>query len=251
MSIKSTVIALSATVLAITGGFWYQVYQAKQDLDNRNASQNTAQQGAVQPDSTQSVTGVQTGSISNEDDIAAARKAFSPIQGMIMSPARRLSMPDLVKHDGSKFELSDIKDGWNLWFFGYTHCPDICPATMGMTASAKRQAEKNGDDFPGVIFVSVDPARDSVKHVADYVTYFDKDFVGVTGSDEMIKALSLQMSVVYMKMQAEADSESGYLVDHSSALLVTNPEGHLVASLNPPHVPATILKDLDTLYKMQ
>jgi len=88
--------------------------------------------------------------------------------------------------------------------------------------------------------------------LGEYVQYFDKDFIGVTGDDNLIKALTLQMSVVYMKMAAEdASSESDYLVDHSSTLLLLNPEGKLVAFMNPPHEPKIILKDLGKVISLQ
>jgi len=181
-------------------------------------------------------------------EISDARKNFSPIQGSLVSPPRKIAVPALIKDTGQTFTLDDLTGQWHLLFFGYTHCPDVCPTTMGVTAQAKKIAEANSQTFPGVIFISVDPERDKVEMLADYVQYFDQDFIGVTGDKDLIKALTLQLSVVYMKMPAEADSEtSGYLVDHSSALLLLNPEGKLVAFLNPPHEPATIVKDIQTV----
>jgi protein SCO1/2 len=239
MSIKTTVVTLVAAVTAVTAGFWYSMYQAS---ERYSATGTSSEQPA---DSARS--SVQKGDISDAAAIEAARKAFSPIQGRILSPARRIALPELKKGDGSAFTDADIKGDWKLWFFGYTQCPDICPTTLGMAASAKRQAESQGKDFPQVIFVSVDPERDSLSHISDYVSYFDRDFIGVTGEPDMLKALTLQMSVVYMKLEAEENSEAGYLVDHSASLLLTNPEGHLVAYLSPPHSPKTILKDLETV----
>ena len=84
--------------------------------------------------------------------------------------------------------------------------------------------------------------------LSEYVQYFDKEFIGVTGNKDFIKALTLQMSVVYMKMPADDQaSDSSYLMDHSAALLLINPEGKLVAFFNPPHDPKTILKDFQTV----
>lgn len=181
-------------------------------------------------------------------EISEARKSFSPIQGSLVSPPRKIAVPALIKDSGQTFTLDDLTGQWHLLFFGYTHCPDVCPTTMGVTAQAKKMAEANSQTFPGVVFISVDPERDKVEMLADYVQYFDQDFIGVTGDKDLLKALALQLSVVYMKMPAETGSEtSGYLVDHSSALLLLNPEGKLVAFLNPPHVPATIIKDIQTV----
>ncbi len=186
-------------------------------------------------------------------ELAEARNNFSPIQGAVLSPARKIVIPELIRDDGQTFSLDDLKGHWSLFFFGYTHCPDICPVTLGVVAQAKKAASAINHMFPEVVFVSVDPDRDKVEMLSDYVQYFDKDFVGVTGNAEMIKALTLQMSVVYMKMPADESAgpgsvdSSAYTVDHSSSLLLMNPEGKLVAFLNPPHDAKTILKDFQTV----
>lgn len=192
----------------------------------------------------------------NEKALAEARKYFTPIQGTILSPTRKIAVPALLKDDGETLTLDDLSEHWHLLFFGYTNCPDICPTTMGVLAQAKNTAKANNHMFPDVVFISVDPERDKVETLGDYVRYFDEEFVGVTGDENLIKAFALQMSVVFMKMSAEADSvdatesvsnETGYLVDHSSALLLLNPEGRLVAFFNPPHDPETLLKDFQTV----
>ena len=220
MKLKTRFIYITAAVIAMSGGYWL----------------STIQESGIKL-STDSA---------KEKALAEARKNYSPIQGSIISPARKIAVPALTKDDGSAFVLDDLKGQWHLLFFGYTHCPDVCPVTMGVAAQAKKIAEANNHIFPQVVFISVDPERDKVEMLADYVQYFDKDFFGVTGDSDLIKALTLQLSVVYMKMAAEEGSKD-YLVDHSSALLLLNPEGKLVAFLNPPHDPKTILKDFRTV----
>ena len=224
MAIKSRFIYISVAALAMSGGFWMSsIQESDVQLSSKSAE---------------------------EVALAAARKNYSPIQGSILSPARKIAVPALTKDDGSPFTLKDLTGEWHLLFFGYTHCPDVCPVTMGVAAQAKKIAAENNHIFPQVVFISVDPERDKVEMLAEYVQYFDKDFIGVTGDSHLIKALTLQMSVVYMKMAAEEGSED-YLVDHSSALLLLNPEGKLVAFLNPPHDPKTILKDFQTIVNLR
>jgi len=223
MALKTRFIYAAAAVVAISGGYWL----------------STIQESSIQL-STDSA---------NEKALAEARKNYSPIQGSIISPARKIAVPALTKDDGSTFVLDDLKGEWHLLFFGYAHCPDVCPVTMGVAAQAKKIAEANNHIFPQVVFISVDPDRDKVEMLADYVQYFDKDFIGVTGDSALIKALTLQLSVVYMKMSPEEGSDA-YLVDHSSALLLLNPEGKLVAFMNPPHEPKTIIKDFQTIINL-
>jgi protein SCO1/2 len=216
MSLKTKALMTAAAVVAMSAGVWLSSIQ----LDDAS------------------------------DKTVDARKNFSPIQGTILSPSRKIAVPALLKDNGQTFTNADLTGQWHLLFFGYTHCPDICPTTMGVLAQAKKAAEADGQLFPGVVFVSVDPERDKVEMLGQYVRYFDKDFIGVSGDPDLIQALALQMSVVYMKMPAEAGTDAdAYLVDHSSALLLLNPEGRLEAFLNPPHEPAIILRDIQKVIR--
>ena len=235
MSLKNKSILVTAAVLAMSAGFWLSSMQLQEDTDSAKSDKEAA--------------------------LAEARKAFSPIQGSILSPARKIVVPALIKttsikaasiKDGAEtFTMKDLTGHWSLLFFGYTHCPDICPVTMGVVAQAKKIAKNNNHIFPQVVFISVDPERDQVEMLREYVQYFDKEFIGVSGNKDFIKALTLQMSVVYMKMPADDQaSDSGYLMDHSAALLLINPEGKLVAFFNPPHDPKTILKDFQTVVNL-
>ena len=230
MSIKTKAVLVVAAVAAMSTGFWLSLLQQG---SNEKIYEETLEKA-------------------HKKEVAEARNNFSPIQGTILSPARKISVPALVKDDGSVFSREDLTGHWSLLFFGYTHCPDVCPTTMAVLAQASKIAEADKNIFPQVIFISVDPERDKVEMLTEYVKYFDKDFIAVTGNEKLIKALTLQMSVVYMKMPVDNNSaattaESGYLIDHSAALLLLNPEGKLVAFFNPPHDPKTILKDFQTV----
>ncbi len=228
MSIKNKSLVVITAVIAMSAGFGLSLLLQG---DNEEVLENIKEQA-------------------NERALAEARKNFSPIQGSILSPARKVAVPALVKDDGSVFTLDDLTGQWNLLFFGYTHCPDVCPTTMGAVAQARKIAIANNHLFPQVFFVSVDPERDKVETLTEYVQYFDTDFIAVTGDEKLIKAFTLQMSVVYMKMPAEDDT-GDYIVDHSAALLLINPEGKLVAFFNSPHNPKTILKDFQTVVNLK
>ncbi len=159
------------------------------------------------------------------------------LQGVVLKPPRQIQVPELTKQDGAAFTNEDLHGQWSLIFFGYTHCPDICPMTMNVLAEAKK---KSSGDFPQVVFVSVDPQRDTVDLLDGYVRYFDPEFIGVTGDEKMIQALTLQASVLYMKVPSDSGNENDYLVDHSASILLINPEGQLAAFLSAPHTPAGI-----------
>lgn len=219
MSLKTNALITLAATAAMSAGFWLSTVKYS-DRDS-----------------------------GDERALAEARKNFSPIQGFILSPARKVAVPALVKDNTETLTPDDLSGHWSLLFFGYMHCPDICPVTMGVLAQAKKNAAALNHIFPQVYFVSVDPERDKAEMLAEYVQYFDRDFIGVTGEKNLIKALTLQLSVVYLKMPVETElpKDGDYDIDHSSALLLFNPEGRLVAFLNPPHDPKTILKDFQTV----
>ncbi len=112
-----------------------------------------------------------------------------------------------------------------LVFFGYTHCPDVCPAAMynlqktfGLLGEDERKRVK-------VVFISVDPERDTPQKVAEYASYFNKDFVGLTGSPEEIKKVAKAYMVYYKKV--EGGSEGGYLVDHTAYIYLITKDGTL------------------------
>lgn len=179
-------------------------------------------------------------------ELRAPDGAGIQLQGTVLRPPRQLAVPELIKHDGSQFSNDDLQGRWTLVFFGYTHCPDICPMTMNVLAEAKQQA---GGDFPQVLFVTVDPQRDNQELLRDYVTYFDPAFIGVTGSDDMLKALALQASVVYMKAPGASGQENDYLVDHSSSIMMVNPQGELAAFLSAPHTPSSVIDSVSKIRK--
>lgn len=230
---SNSLIIIASAIVALSAGFWLSSIQkgAEDEVSSSN------QFGKLND--------------SQQAEREQAKKNFSPIQGILITPARKIHVPALSKDNGETFTINDLTGDWHLLFFGYTHCPDICPTTMGVTAQAKKIAETENKPFPQLIFVSVDPERDTIEMIGEYVRYFDKDFTAVTGKKDLIKALTLQMSVVYMQMPASEESPgSGYLIDHSAALLLLNPQGKLVAFLNPPHNPSKIIEDIQTVINL-
>ena len=172
--------------------------------------------------------------------------AQSEIQGFILKTPRKIGVPELTRDDGKPFTKQDLSGHWSLLFYGYTNCPDICPTTLSTIAAAKIQAT----DFPQVIFVSVDPKRDNAELVGEYVRYFDKDFIGVTGEEKMLQAMATQMSVAAMAMPPEKPGDA-YLVDHSANLMLLDPDGNLVAMLRPPHSVDSILHSISTVVNQE
>lgn len=146
----------------------------------------------------------------------------------------------LIDHNKQTFNNSELTNKWSFVFFGYTHCPDICPTTL----LTLKHIYKTLKTYPQaasdmqVIFVSVDPQRDNVKELGEYVKYFNEDFIALTGTSKTINHFAKQFSAAYFKEKETSPGE--YLVSHASSIFLVDPKTHVVASFSPPHDSATI-----------
>lgn len=154
---------------------------------------------------------------------------------------------ELRDGDGKVFGLSSLKGHWTLLFFGYTHCPDVCPTTLSTLNTIHDGLEKtrDGGDAVDVVFVSVDPERDKPAQLKEYVGYFNPAFIGVTGDPGTLSSFSRVFGAVYAK--AKGTQNSGYLVDHSAAIFLINPEAHYKAVMSPPYNVEKIIAGIDAL----
>jgi protein SCO1/2 len=151
----------------------------------------------------------------------------------------------LTNQDGEKVTLGDFKGKAVFMFFGYTHCPDICPVTLANLNGAINELG-NDKDKVQVIFVTVDPERDSQTELKKYVTYFNKDFIGLTGTPDEIKNVADSYHVFYMK--EEDGSDNGYLMGHTSSVYLINPEGRIVLRYPQSKMdPKEIAKDVERI----
>jgi protein SCO1/2 len=132
------------------------------------------------------------------------------------------------------FDLDRLKGKWSFLFFGFTHCPDVCPTTLAMLARARDDIARNavGADDVQFVFVSVDPNRDSAGKLRQYVGYFDASFVGVTGDDAQIARLAGQLGAPYRV--ASTPGADNYPVVHSTAVFLLDPRARYHAVFTPP-----------------
>jgi protein SCO1/2 len=146
----------------------------------------------------------------------------------------------LTDQHGEKFDNQSLNGKWSFVFFGYTFCPDICPTTLAVLTAMQKQlqhAPENWSDTQ-VVFVSVDPERDTQEILANYMDFFNKEFYAVTGSRSEIDKLTRQFGAGYI---IEPETSPGhYLVSHTGAIFLTDSQGALVASFSMPHDPGLI-----------
>lgn len=139
----------------------------------------------------------------------------------------------LIDHRGQAFALEDLQGKWSLVFFGFASCPDICPTTLALLKQVKDQLHDDIRQQVQVIMVSVDPARDDVASLSQYMPHFDPEFIGLTGEFLEIKRLATQLSAAFVKVRT-GDHPDDYTVDHSANIMLVNPRGHYHGFIKPP-----------------
>lgn len=164
----------------------------------------------------------------------------------ILPEPREIQAFSLVTAQGEAFQPSDLLGRWAFVFFGFTHCPDICPTTLAVMAEAERQLGPQSGANAGYhgVMVSVDPQRDQGAVLADYVGAFSPSFTGLTGSLQDIGEFARQVNVAFVKVPA---ADGGYSVDHSGQIVIINPQGQYHGFIKMPHAAETIVQTFQAL----
>ena len=152
----------------------------------------------------------------------------------------------LLQGNNEPLTEADLQGKWSVLFFGFTNCPDICPVTLSEMNGVVAQLAEESVQVPQVIFITVDPVRDTVEKMAEYVAYFNKEFIAGSGDLTDITVLTRKLGVV-ASYTASSAGDNTYTVDHTASMLVIDPELRVRAKLNPPHKADTITADLKML----
>lgn len=170
------------------------------------------------------------------------------ISGVYINTPRELAEFHLIDNHAEPFTKANIKGRWTIMFFGFTHCPMICPTTMGAinTMYTILQKDLPASELPLVVFITVDPGRDTVAKLNRFVTAFNPHFIGVRGNMDETIALEKQLHVTVSTAQKKSN-ENDIAIDHSMDILVLNPEGNVQAYFLYPQRPELMAKDYKTL----
>ncbi len=188
-------------------------------------------------------------------------KAPQTRSAFVLPEAATISDFSLSHVELGSYDIEATRGKWSLLFFGYTHCPDVCPTELFMLSEMMRALEQDPgavSQSPQVVFVSVDPKRDSLQHLQQYAGFYHPDFIGVTSEQATIDRLCESLGVFYERvyykdgkaldlepsMPVPEDLSDSYLINHSASILLVNPAGKLHAVFAPPHDPQTIISDL-------
>lgn len=151
---------------------------------------------------------------------------------------------NLTADDGTEFNVAALKNKWSLLFFGYTHCPDVCPLTLHQLGQARKVLSKSSDVLPNIIMISVDPDRDTTDILHKYVSSFSQPIIGATGLASEIDKLTSQLGIFYKTNKEEGEN---YSVSHSAAVVMINKNAEFHAVFSAPHSTEHFISDLPTI----
>lgn len=172
---------------------------------------------------------------------------------------KKIDLPEFALGDNNEYSNALFKDKWSLVFFGYASCPDICPTELYNLNNVAKLMADAGKVMPQVVFVSIDPQRDSNEMLNTYAHFYNDEFIGITGATSEIDKLVASFGVIYQKAflanngkyisvpytaPIPEEQRESYLINHSSRLYLVNPEGQYVAVFAPPHSAKKIAEDL-------
>jgi protein SCO1/2 len=181
-----------------------------------------------------------------------SRAMLLPDRVMTLFPVPKpLTAFALTDQQNQAFDLSRLKGKWSFLFFGFTHCPDICPTTLAILARARDNIAKSavGAEDVQFVFISVDPNRDTAGKLRQYVDYFDTTFLGVTGNDAQIGNLARQLGAAYQV--AFTPGMENYPVYHTTAVFLVDPRARYHAMFTPPFDAETISRRFKVLRHLE
>ncbi len=191
--------------------------------------------------------------------LVTAQKVFAPkpaanhpaTETITFYPQPR-PLPDfnLSQSDGTRLIPGELKGHWTLVFLGFTFCPDVCPTTLADLARAQKSWEAQPESLrPRVLFVSVDPERDTPARLGEYAHAFHKDTLAATADVPSLERFATSLGFVFQKVEGKHFDENpqDYTLEHSASLAVLDPDGKLAGLIRPPFQAQAIARDLQLL----
>jgi protein SCO1/2 len=173
--------------------------------------------------------------------VPRSQRGAPPQTATELPEPRPLADVRLVDDAGRDVRFSDFKGDFTLLFFGFTNCPDVCPLTLSLLAQVRADIAGRAPQLtPRVVFLSVDPNRDTPERIAAYLNGFDSEFVGVTASDAELAPLLQALGVAVEKHE---HGGANYNVVHNSAVYVLDRNAEWIAVSTGPHDPKTLASD--------
>lgn len=131
----------------------------------------------------------------------------------------------MIDQHGQLFNTADLNDKLTLMFFGFTHCPDICPATLFHTVASWKQLSERQREQVQLVFVSFDPQRDTPEHLETYLAFFDPSIIGLTGTEQQVADMASGYGVIYMQEKTEPQQKA--MFSHSDFVYLLDQQGRV------------------------
>jgi protein SCO1/2 len=163
------------------------------------------------------------------------------VKATVLPESRPLPAFELEGTHGSPINPETLKGNWTWVFFGFTHCPDVCPGTLSAIRDGLPLIE---GEAPDVLFISLDPERDTLTKLAEYVEWFNPDFKAATGDIPALNKAAQAMGIAWSKVETES---SNYQIAHTSWVILLNPSAQIQAWFSPPHLPNEMAQDFMTI----
>ena len=151
----------------------------------------------------------------------------------LIEPPRNLGSFNLMDSAGKEFLPKDFEGKWNMLFFGFTFCPDICPITMSMLSRIEKGLDIENQEKIRIFLVTVDPDRDSPDQLKVYLENFSENFIGLTGGLDQIYNFATRVNAPFSPISNNKDPH--YSVDHTGSIILINPEGNYAGFFRAPH----------------
>jgi len=167
------------------------------------------------------------------------------LEGVIIeSPPTVLPAFSLLDQNGNEFDNDSLEGKWSFLFFGYTNCPDVCPTSMTVMAGLNKKQDLKDFNY---IFATVDPKRDTVAQIKDFVSFFNPGFIGLTGEKVEIDKFREPLGIIY-DFEGDTSSED-YVVTHFAAIYLLDPRGRMRAYVLPPHDVPRVYEAMKFIYE--
>ncbi len=160
----------------------------------------------------------------------------------LIEPARDLGSFNLIDSNEKEFLPQDFEGKWNVLFFGFTFCPDICPITMRMLSRIEKEIDKQELDKIRIFLVTVDPVRDNPNQLKIYLKNFSENFTGLTGGLDQIYNFATRVNAPFTPINNSEDPY--YTVDHTGSIVLIDPDGNYAGFFRAPHNQDKIKKAL-------
>jgi protein SCO1 len=190
------------------------------------------------------IVAILVGALSAQFMRGSDRPTINLSSGTLLPAGREVPDFQLVDSSSQPYTRAQLTGHWSVLFFGFTNCPDICPTTLTTLAQVEKAlVDLPVAQHPQIVFISVDPKRDTPAQVASYIKFFSPDFVGLTGEPSQVEQFTRAMGV---PVQIHDTGDGAYTVDHAATLFLLDPQARMTAVFSPPHQVNALAGDLRT-----